>query len=132
MKEYKIRTFPASEEDKQRKIIVTSNIDQTASISTIVRAEEFCFNTVIQALSSAGLGPEDNKYVQISRATTMVVKRNLSGIMTRYQLSREGLKDWLLWKVGLRRNPAFEKMQRAGLTGDVLHDMEALGCVNVR
>lgn len=126
MQEYKINTFPASDREKQREIIGTSHTAQTASISTIARIEAFCFNTVIQALSSAGLGPEDDKYVQISRATTMVVKRNRSGIMTRYQLSKEGLKDWLLWKVGLRRNPAFEKMQRAGLIGDVLHDMEAL------
>lgn len=130
MQEYKINTFPASEREKQREIIGTSRMTQTASISTIARVEAFCFNTVIQALYSDGLKPEDDRYVQISRATTMLVKRNRNGIVTRYQLSKEGLKDWLLWKVGLRRNPAFEKMQRAGVTGDVQHDMEVLKCLN--
>lgn len=126
MQEYKINTFPASEREKQREIIGTSYTVQMASISTIARIEAFCLNTVIQELSSAGLRPSDKTYEQISRATAKLVIRNRKEIWTRYAQSKEGLKDWLLWKVGLRNNPAFEKMQRAGLMGDVLHDMEAL------
>lgn len=94
--------------------------------SPVSRIEAFCLNTVLQALHSAGLRPSDKKYEQISKATAKLLIRNRKEIWTRYAQSKEGLKDWLLWKVGLRRNPAFEKMQRAGVTGDVLHDMEAL------
>lgn len=130
MQEYKINTFPASEKEKQREIIGTSHTAQMASISTIARVEAFCFNTVLQALQSAGLRPSDKIYEQINRSTAKLVIRNRKEIWTRYAQSKEGLKDWLLWKVGLRRNPSFEKMQRAGLTGDVLHDMEALKCLN--
>lgn len=126
MQKYKINTLPTSERAKQRKIV------NGTTDSPISRAEVFCLNTVIQALSSAGIKPESERYVQISRAAARLVIRNRSGIVTRYQLSKEGLKDWTLWKVGLRRNATFERMQRMGLTGDVLHDMEILGCVNVR
>lgn len=130
MQEHKINTFSESEKEKQREIIGTSRMTQAASISTIARAEVFCLNTVIQALSSAGIKPESERYVQISRAAARLVIRNRSGIVTRYQLSKEGLKDWTLWKVGLRRNAAFERMQRAGVTGDAQHDMEVLKCLN--
>lgn len=105
---------------------------QETAGSQLSRMEAFCLNTVLQALNSAGLRPGDRKYEQISRATAKLLIRNRKEIWIRYAKSKEGLRDWILWKVGLRRNPAFEKMQRAGVTGDVLHDMEALGCVNVR
>ncbi len=96
--------------------------------SSITRIEVFCLNTVLQAMFSAGLKPENDRYMQISRATAKLLIRNRKEIWTRYAQSKEGLKDWVLWKVGLRRNPEFEKMQSAGVTGDVIHDMEVLGC----
>lgn len=96
--------------------------------SSITRIEVFCLNTVLQAMFSAGLKPENDRYMQISRATAKLLIRNRKEIWTRYVQSKEGLKDWILWKVGLRRNPEFEKMQSAGVTGDVIHDMEVLGC----
>lgn len=128
----KINTLTASERAKQRKNIKPSSMAQTTVTSQIAEAEAFCLNTVIQALSSAGLKPEHERYAQISRATAKLVIRNRSIIVAQYQRSKEGLKDWILWKVGLKSVPAYERIRTMGLTGDVMHDMEILGCRNVR
>ena len=45
--------------------------------------------------------------------------------MRRYT-DKEGLKDWLLWKLGLKKETVFDRMKRMGVTGDVLQDMELL------
>lgn len=115
---------------EQRKEVETAFTESRLADSPVTRMEVFCLNTVLQALSSAGLKPEDDRYMQISRATAKLVIRDRKAIWIRYRMSKEGLKEWILWKVGLRKNPAFEKMKRMGLTGDVLHDMEVLKCLN--
>lgn len=92
----------------------------------IASVEAFCINTVLQALYCADLKPGDERYTQISKATAKLIIRNRRAICTGYLQSREVLKDWVLWKIGLRKNIAFERMEHMGLTGDVLHDMEVL------
>lgn len=94
---------------------------------TIMEMDAFCCNVVLKELKAAGLTPKDERYVQISKATAKLLIKSRKEIWTRYLLSKEGLKDWILWKVGLKENPAYEKIQRMGLTGDVLHDMETMG-----
>lgn len=95
---------------------------------TIMEMDAFCCNVVLKELKAAGLTPKDESYVQISKATAKLLIRSRKEIWTRYLLSKEELKDWILWKVGLKENPAYEKIQRMGLTGDALHDMEVIGC----
>lgn len=95
---------------------------------TIMEMDAFCCNVVLKELKAAGLTPKDERYVQISKATAKLLIRSRKEIWTRYLLSKEGLKDWILWKVGMKENQAYEKIQHMGLTGDVLHDMEVIGC----
>lgn len=115
---------------EQRKEVETAFTESRLVDSPVTRIEAYCLNTVLQALSSAGLKPKDDRYMQISRATAKLVIRDRKAIWIRYRMSKEGLKEWILWKVGLRKNPVFEKMKRMGLTGDVQHDMEVLKCLD--
>lgn len=64
--------------------------------------------------------------MRISRATARLVIRDRIGMWTRYYTDEDGLKEWILWKLGLKKVEAFDKMKRMGLNGDVLHDMEIL------
>lgn len=103
---------------------------QRAERTCIANVDAFCINTVLKALSCAGLKPGEERYIQISKATAKLIIRGRRAICTGYSQSREVLKDWILWKVGLRENVAFERMEHMGLTGNILHDMEVLECSN--
>lgn len=79
-----------------------------------------------EAMKRKGLTPEQKGYKRISRETARMVIRDRKGIWTRYYTDKEGLKDWLLWKLGLKKDTVFDRMKRMGVTGDVLQDMELL------
>ena len=64
------------------------------------------------------------------RPTARMVIRDRKGIWTRYYTDKEGLKDWLLWKLGLKKETVFDRMKRMGVTGDVLQDMELLSAMS--
>lgn len=98
--------------------------------SSVTRMETFCIEAVLQELKSARLSPADDRYMDISRRTAKLLIRNRRRNLIGYSQSKEVLKEWILWKVGLKKNSAFEKMERMGLTGDVIHDMEVLQCSN--
>lgn len=115
---------------EQRKEAETVFTESRLTEQPVTRIEVFCLNTVLQAMSSAGLKPGDDRYMKISRATAKLVIRDRKAIWIRYQMSKEGLREWILWKAGLRKNPVFEKINRMGLTGDAIHDMEVLKCLN--
>lgn len=92
----------------------------------IGKVEAYCINTVLAELKRKGLTPEQEEYKRISRETARMVIRDRKGIWTRYYTDKEGLKDWLLWKLGLKKETVFDRMKRMGVTGDVLQDMELL------
>jgi hypothetical protein len=103
--------------------------DAKASIlnaAGIGKVEAYCINTVLAELKRKGLTPEKEGYKRISRETARIVIRDRKGIWTRYYTDKEGLKDWLLWKLGLKKEAVFDRMKRMGVTGDVLQDMELL------
>lgn len=88
------------------------------------KVEAFCINTVLEELKKARLKPDSEKYMRISRATAKLVIRDRMGMWIRYYTDKDGLKEWILWKLSLKKVEAFDKMKRIGLNGDVLHDME--------
>lgn len=92
----------------------------------ISKVEVFCINTVLEEMKKARLKPDSEEYMRISRATARLVIRDRIGMWTRYYTDKDGLKEWILWKLGLKKVEAFDKMKRMGLNGDVLHDMEIL------
>lgn len=92
----------------------------------IGRVETYCINTVLAELKREGLSPEQEEYKRISRETARMVIRDRKGLWTRYYTDKEGLKDWILWKLGLKKEMVFDRMKRMGITGDVLQDMELL------
>ena len=94
--------------------------------SPVARMETFCIEAVLQELKSARLSPADDRYMDISRRTAKLLIRNRKKNLIGYLQSKDVLKEWILWKVGLRKSSAFERMERMGLTGDVIHDMEVL------
>lgn len=94
----------------------------------IMEMDAFCCNAVLKELKAAGLNPKNEKYIQISRMTAKLLIRNRKDMLARYDASKEEMKEWLLWKVGLKKNHTYEKMRSMGLTGDALHDMEVIGC----
>lgn len=106
---------------KSEKAAQTALKDAKASIlnaAGIGKVEAYCINTVLAELKRKGLSPE--------RETARMVIRDRKGIWTRYYTDKEGLKDWLLWKLGLKKETVFDRMKRMGVTGDVLQDMELL------
>lgn len=94
--------------------------------SPVEKMETFCIVAVLQELKSAGLNPTDEKYMDISRRTAKLLIRNRRKNLIGYLQSKETLKEWLLWKLGLRQSVAFEKMKQMGLTGNVIHDLEVM------
>lgn len=102
----------------ERKITADTNITE---------AEVFCIEAVKKALKDKGIGRQDEMYVDMCKRTAAIIIHNRQGIWDRYMQSKEGLRDWILWKMGLRKVEAYDKMRRMGLTGDVIHDMEVLG-----
>lgn len=94
--------------------------------SPVARMETFCIEAVLQELKSVRLSPADDRYMDISRRTAKLLIRNRRKNLIGYLQSKDVLKEWILWKVGLRKSSAFERMERMGLTGDVIHDMEVL------
>jgi hypothetical protein len=92
----------------------------------IGRVETYCINTVLAELKREGLSPEQEEYKRISRETARMVIRDRKGLWTRYYTDKEGLKDWILWKLELKKEMVFDRMKRMGITGDVLQDMELL------
>lgn len=114
---------------KSEKAAQTALKDAKASIlnaAGIGKVEAYCINTVLAELKRKGLTPEQEEYKRISRETARMVIRDRKGIWTRYYTDKEGLKDWLLWKLGLKKETVFDRMKRMGVTGDVLQDMELL------
>lgn len=114
---------------KSEKAAQTALKDAKASIlnaAGIGKVEAYCINTVLAELKRKGLSPEQEEYKRISRETARMVIRDRKGIWTRYYTDKEGLKDWLLWKLGLKKETVFDRMKRMGVTGDVLQDMELL------
>lgn len=114
---------------KSEKAAQTALKDAKASIlnaAGIGKVEAYCINTVLVELKRKGLSPEQEEYKRISRETARMVIRDRKGIWTRYYTDKEGLKDWLLWKLGLKKETVFDRMKRMGVTGDVLQDMELL------
>ena len=102
---------------KSEKAAQTALKDAKASILNaegIGKVEAYCINTVLAELKRKG------------RETARMVIRDRKGIWTRYYTDKEGLKDWLLWKLGLKKETVFDRMKRMGVTGDVLQDMELL------
>lgn len=95
--------------------------------SPVARMETFCIEAVLRELKSAGLSPADDKYMDISRRTAKLLIRNRRENLIGYSQSKEVLKEWILWKVGLKKSSAFERIERMGLTGDVLEDMVKMG-----
>lgn len=65
----------------------------------IGRVETYCINTVLAELKRKGLSPEQEEYKRISRETARMVIRDRKGLWTRYYTDKEGLKDWILWKL---------------------------------
>lgn len=94
--------------------------------SAVEKMETFCIEAILQELKSAGLNPTDEKYMEISRRTAKLLIRNRRKNLIGYLQSKETLKEWLLWKLGLRQSVAFEKMKQMGLTGNVIHDLEVM------
>lgn len=92
----------------------------------IGKVEAYCINAVLAELKRKGLTPEKEEYKRISRETARMVIRDRKGIWTRYYTDKESLKDWLLWKLGLKKETVFDRMKRMGVTGDILQDMELL------
>lgn len=120
---------------KSEKAAQTALEDAKASILNAVgigKVEAYCINTVLAELKRKGLTPEQEEYKRISRETARMVIRDRKGIWTRYYTDKEGLKDWLLWKLGLKKETVFDRMKRMGVTGDVLQDMELLRCSESR
>lgn len=114
---------------KSEKAAQTALKDAKASIlnaAGIGKVEAYCINTVLAELKRKGLSPEQEEYKRISRETARMVIRDRKGIWTRYYTDKEGLKDWLLWKLGLKKETVFDRMKRMGVTGDILQDMELL------
>lgn len=114
---------------KSEKAAQTALKDAKASIlnaAGIGKIEAYCINTVLAELKRKGLSPEQEEYKRISRETARMVIRNRKGIWTRYYTDKEGLKDWLLWKLGLKKETVFDRMKRMGVTGDILQDMELM------
>lgn len=114
---------------KSEKAAQTALEDAKTSIlnaAGIGKVEAYCINTVLAELKRKGLSPEQEEYKRISRETARMVIRDRKGIWTRYYTDKEGLKDWLLWKLGLKKETVFDRMKRMGVTGDVLQDMELL------
>lgn len=114
---------------KSEKAAQTALEDAKTSILNVAgigKVEAYCINTVLAELKHKGLSPEQEEYKRISRETARMVIRDRKGIWTRYYIDKEGLKDWLLWKLGLKKETVFDRMKRMGVTGDVLQDMELL------
>lgn len=91
---------------KSEKAAQTALKDAKASIlnaAGIGKVEAYCINTVLAELKRKGLSPEQEEYKRISRETARMVIRDRKGIWTRYYTDKEGLKDWLLWKLGLKK-----------------------------
>lgn len=74
---------------------------------------------VLKADAAKHLTPEPITYEAMKR-------KSEKAAWTRYYTDKEGLKDWLLWKLGLKKETVFDRMKRMGVTGDVLQDMELL------
>lgn len=105
---------------KREKAAQTALKDAKASIlnaAGIGKVEAYCINTVLAELKRKGLSPEQEEYKRISRETARMVIRDRKGIWTRYYTDKEGLKDWLLWKLGLKKETVFDRMKRMGVTG---------------
>lgn len=118
---------------KSEKAAQTALEDAKASIlnaAEIGKVEAYCINAVLTELKRKGLAPEQEEYKRISRETARMVIRDRKGIWTRYYTDKEGLKDWLLWKLGLKKETVFDRMKRMGVTGDVLQDMELLSAMS--
>lgn len=92
----------------------------------IGKVEAYCINTVLAEMKRMGLEPESAEYKRISRETAKLVIRGRRGIWTRYYTDKLGLKDWILWKLGLKKETVFDKMEKLGMTGDVIKDMVLL------
>lgn len=92
----------------------------------IGRVEAYCINTVLEEMKRMGLEPESAEYKRISRETAKLVIRGRRGIWTRYYTDKLGLKDWILWKLGLKKETVFDKMEKMGMTGNVIEDMVLL------
>lgn len=92
----------------------------------IGRVEAYCINTVLEEMKRMGLEPESAEYKRISRETAKLVIRGRRGIWTRYYTDKLGLKDWILWKLGLKKETVFDKMEKMGMTGNVVEDMVLL------
>lgn len=107
---------------KSEKAAQTALKDAKASIlnaAGIGKVETYCINAVLAELKHKGLTPEKEEYKRISRETARMVIRDRKGIWTRYYTDKEGLKDWLLWKLGLKKETVFDRMKRMGVTGDI-------------
>ena len=100
---------------KSEKAAQTALKDAKASIlnaAGIGKVEAYCINTVLAELKRKGLSPEQEEYKRISRETARMVIRDRKGIWTRYYTDKEGLKDWLLWKLGLKKETVNPKERK--------------------
>lgn len=100
---------------KSEKAAQTALEDAKTSIlnaAGIGKVEAYCINTVLAELKRKGLSPEQEEYKRISRETARMVIRDRKGIWTRYYTDKEGLKDWLLWKLGLKKETVFDRMRK--------------------
>lgn len=96
----------------------------------ITKAEIYAVEVIERELRKTGLKPSDIAWKTAAKKAIRLLVNHQDEVRGMYAASENMLSDWILENSGIRALNAFDKMERLGLTGDVMHDLKILKAGN--